>query len=1029
MFGVKAWMRARRAGRSTAHVLATWGVAWFVALACTVLIGLEAYRVTARRSMIIADERKATANLASSLIQHAELTFRTADAILIGGVERLEQEKLDAAQRERLKAWFAREVKTSTQFVAFGVIDENGTMVVNLFGEDDRAHFADREYFLYHRTHDDGALRIGRPVRSQSNGWLIPVTRRFNKADGTFGGVAIAGIDPRYFQDIYDRLELNNNSAVMLATTGGTVLVRRPFAEADVGRDMSQSTIVAQLNKAPSGSVEIQSPIDGVTRFNSYDQGRSYPVFITVAQDMDELLAPWRASAIRRMIETAAIAGFFLLMGVFVWRAAKELARNSNALRKTNIRFDAALANMPAGLSMFDADGRLVVWNDRYTELYGMSPDVIRRGADIFDIVEHRHHTGGGLENGVRAYVNDFRQELRETGRNRNTAHLKNGRTISVTNTAIAGGGWVAIHEDITERVDDEKALFEQAAELARINLRFDTALSHMAQGLCMFDERKRLVVWNKRFAELFDVPEKFLEVGTPYEDIIADRFARGVVKESDTSPAAVAAKVAELSSLPPDAHRVDELTDGRLILLSRQPMRGGGWLSIIEDITERRRAEAEIVHLARHDVLTGLANRAEFNEKLAEASRRLKRGGGAITIMMLDLDRFKAVNDTLGHPAGDELLIQVGRRLESTLRETDLLARLGGDEFAIIQEGGPAQREGAITLALRIISAISEPFDLSGFEVCIGTSVGIAMAPEHGTEPEGLLKSADLALYTAKAQGRNDFRIYEPDMLEAATSHQLAESELRDAIANEQFQLHYQPIVDVKTRQISGVEALVRWRHPIKGMVGPDQFIPLAESSGLIVPIGEWILQRACADASKWPEHIKLAVNISAVQFNRGKLFDSILCALVDSGLAPERLELEITETSLLENQEAHLATIRQLKNLGISLALDDFGTGYSSVTYLTNFPFDKIKIDRSFTHDILERRDYAAVVSSVLALARGIDKLTTVEGIETEQQFEYVRQAGVDLAQGYLFSPPVPASELDFTTRYRSVKQNMVA
>ena len=265
--------------------------------------------------------------------------------------------------------------------------------------------------------------------------------------------------------------------------------------------------------------------------------------------------------------------------------------------------------------------------------------------------------------------------------------------------------------------------------------------------------------------------------------------------------------------------------------------------------------------------------------------------------------------------------------------------------------------------------------------------------------------------------------------MLETAKTQQSAESELRDAIAQEQFELHYQPVVDIATRQICGVEALIRWRHPTKGLIAPDRFIPLAESIGLIVPLGERILQRACDEAATWPAHIKVAINVSAVQFKSGNLFDVILCTLVESGLAPERLELEITETSLLDNQEAHLATIRQLKNLGISIALDDFGTGYSSLTYLTNFPFDKIKIDRSFTRDVLKRRDYAAVVSSVLALAQGLGTITTVEGIETEQQLEYMRQAGVDLAQGYLFSRPVPASELDFTKRYMSGGREMVA
>ena len=764
-----------------------------------------------------------------------------------------------------------------------------------------------------------------------------------------------------------------------------------------------------------------------MTRYNSFEKGNTYPVFVVVAQNMEALLAPWRESAIRRLIETAVMAGLILLMGAFVWRATRNLAKSSLELSRTNARFDAALANMPAGLSMFDADGKLMVWNQRYLDLYGMSSEVVGPGTDVYDIASHRKQTGG-LDGDARTFVNDFWQGLRDVGRSENTTRLNNGHTISVVNTAMPGGGWVAIHEDITERVSDEEALFNQAAELARINMRFGTALSNMAQGLCMFDERKRLVVWNRRYAELHDVPEALLKVGTPFETLVADQLSRGVIK-GYTSADAVKARVAEVSELPPDSQRIEELADGRFVLLTRQPMRGGGWLTILEDITDRRRAEAEIVHLARHDVLTSLPNRAQFNEKLAEAGKRLKRGGAPVTVMMVDLDRFKNINDTLGHPAGDALLIEAGRRLKTTIRETDLLARLGGDEFAIIQEGGEAQHEGAISLALRILGAIGEPFDLNGFEVNIGASIGIAMAPEHGSEGEGLLKSADLALYTAKAEGRNDYRIYHPHMLETATSQQLAESELRDAIALSQFEVHYQPVVDVKNRKICGVEALVRWRHPVKGLVGPDKFIPLAEQTGLIAPIGEWILHRACSDAAKWPADINIAINISAVQFKKGNLFDVILCALVESGLEPTRLELEITETSMLENQEAHLATIRQLKNLGISLALDDFCTGYSSVTYLTNFPFDKIKIDKSFTQGVLERRDYAAVVSSVLALAQGLGKVTTVEGIETEAQFEYMRQAGVELAQGYLFSRPVPASELDFTIRYPSVKQNMVA
>jgi diguanylate cyclase (GGDEF)-like protein len=568
----------------------------------------------------------------------------------------------------------------------------------------------------------------------------------------------------------------------------------------------------------------------------------------------------------------------------------------------------------------------------------------------------------------------------------------------------------------VTAEKRSEGLLAAKAAELEIINDRFDAALSNMTQGISMFDGRRRLVVWNARYAEIYQLPQSLLKVGTSREDIANYIVSNGIAKDR-AADSDRANKDSDASGHPIDrsSSRIEELSDGRVILLSRQAMSDGGWLTTHEDITERRRAEKEIIHLARHDPLTGLANRAEFNAKLEEATKRLKRNGGAVTVMMLDLDKFKAVNDRLGHPAGDQLLVEVARRLKSSVRETDVLARLGGDEFAIIQESAAHQHEGAVALSLRIIHAITQPFDLGGQQASVGTSIGIVLAPEHGADPEELLQRADLALYNVKAGGRNDFRIFRPEMLEAVHSQQSAESELRDAIAGDEFKLHYQPQVDAKTRLLCGYEALIRWQHPTNGLVPPGDFILLAESTGLIVPLGEWVVQQACKDAALWPANIKVAVNISAVQFKKGNLFDVILCALVESGLAPQRLELEITETALLENQGAHLAAIRQLKNLGISLALDDFGTGHSSINYLTVFPFDKIKIDKSFTEGVLKRRDYKAVVASTLALAPGLGTATTAEGVETEEQFDYMREAGVDLVQGYLFGQPVPASELD--------------
>jgi diguanylate cyclase (GGDEF)-like protein len=414
--------------------------------------------------------------------------------------------------------------------------------------------------------------------------------------------------------------------------------------------------------------------------------------------------------------------------------------------------------------------------------------------------------------------------------------------------------------------------------------------------------------------------------------------------------------------------------------------------------------------------LLTGLANRAVFAEKLDEAAKRLQRHGTTFTVLMLDLDRFKNVNDTLGHPAGDQLLVEAAQRLGSSLRDTDVLARLGGDEFAIIQENEKNQSEGAIALALRIIGLIEQPFDLGGHRVSVGTSIGIAFAPEHGTDVESLLKKADVALYAAKSGGRNDFRVFQPELTEAADLQKSKEIELHEAISRNEFELHYQPVIDAKTRRICGAEVFVRWHHPSKGMLAPDQFLPLAESTRLILPLGEWILRQACLDAAAWPPHVRIAVNISATQLNKGNLFDLILCALVDSGLSPDRLELEIADTATLEsNQAANLRTIRQLRNLGVSVVLDNCGAGYSAASYLAGFPFDKIKIDKSLAQGFARRRDCAAVVASVLALARGLDIATTAKGIESSEQFEALLAAGVDFAQGNLFGRPVPNAELD--------------
>jgi diguanylate cyclase (GGDEF)-like protein/PAS domain S-box-containing protein len=436
--------------------------------------------------------------------------------------------------------------------------------------------------------------------------------------------------------------------------------------------------------------------------------------------------------------------------------------------------------------------------------------------------------------------------------------------------------------------------------------------------------------------------------------------------------------------------------------------------LVTVIDVTKRRQIEAHVSHMAQHDAMTGLANRSLLQTKIDDALLSV-RYGSRMALLCIDLDRFKEVNDSLGHAVGDELLRMTSERLLESVHVNDTVARLGGDEFAIVQcrINDP---EDAILLADRIIEAVSRPFKIKGNDVKIGASVGMVLAPDQTSDADNILKMANAALYQAKSAGRNCYRVFDQQMSQSMRARRDLELDLRQAVQRHEFELHYQPIIDAKTFRICGAEALIRWHHPARGMIPPDQFIPLAEESGTITQIGEWVLRTACLDAVAWPPGVKVAVNLSARQFSNRNLVDVVMYALAESGLPPDRLELEITETSLIESAVQCLSTLRQFKNLGITIALDDFGTGYSSFSQLTMYPFDKIKIDKSFTQNVVGRTDCAAIVRAALTLAQGLDIETTAEGIETAEQCMLLRLAGVTSLQGYLFKRPRPLAELDF-------------
>jgi diguanylate cyclase (GGDEF)-like protein len=455
------------------------------------------------------------------------------------------------------------------------------------------------------------------------------------------------------------------------------------------------------------------------------------------------------------------------------------------------------------------------------------------------------------------------------------------------------------------------------------------------------------------------------------------------------------------------------KMENGRVIAVLHQPMPGGGWLSTHEDVTEQHSHEEKIRHLARHDALTDLPNRVLFREEMDKIEARMRRGE-VMAVLQVDLDRFKDVNDRLGHAVGDAVLIEVARRMREASRETDVVARIGGDEFALLVGPLESPRQAA-RIADRIVKSVARPLTVEGNQILIGASIGIAMAPPDGTDPETLMKNADLALYKAKGDGRGAYRFFEQAMDDASRNRRALELSLRDGLAGEQFRLVFQPLFNLAENRIAGLEALLRWDHPERGLIAPGDFLPLAEETGMIVGIGDWVLREACRAAAGWPENVRVAVNLSPVQFRHRGLIESVEAALTEAALPPDRLELEITEQLLSTDTEATLATLNRLRAMGVRIALDDFGLEHSSLRHLQCFRFDKVKVDRSFVKSLLGGKDSMAVVTAMIGLGHSLGLATTAEGIETEEELEAVRAQGCEEVQGFLFSAPLPASGAD--------------
>lgn len=689
-----------------------------------------------------------------------------------------------------------------------------------------------------------------------------------------------------------------------------------------------------------------------------------------------------------------------------VHRQNAVLRQRENEARTHNQHFTSAVENMSHGLCMFDATERMIICNNNYMSMFGLTPEVVKPGITLFEVLRHSVEVGVAavtteeLYAERRAFIQGRRAATYQEG-------LSDGRIIAISHRPTAEGGWVSIFEDITERSRTEAGIKEQ-------NRRFDGALANMSQGLLMFDADARLIVRNERILEIYGVDENVFPLGATHRELVEMLVRHGLYAGMDTTSLVDSTRASLATSDTAPVHR--ELANGRTIAVSHRPMPGGGWVATFEDVTERRRTEARITYMAHHDPLTSLATRIVFRERLEHALVAAKRNRCPIAVLSLDLDRFKAVNDTLGHPVGDALLRSAADRLQASVRkDVDIVARLGGDEFVILQTDCE-QPGGADSLARRIIAAFAEAHCIDGHVINVSASIGIALAPDSGEDPDEVVKNADLALYRAKRDGRDGYCFFEAGMDIQVRARRELEFDLRGALARHEFEIHYQPEINIAGGETVGYEALLRWRCPKRGLVLPGEFIGIAEDTKLIVPIGDWVLRQACMDAVALRGEPKIAVNVSAIQFRTGELMQSVRSALAASGLPANRLELEITETVLIDDSDQVVETLYQLRELGVRIALDDFGTGYSSLSYLRRFAFDKIKIDRSFVRDIHDAGT-AAIIRAIIDLGLSLSMSTTAEGVETSDQLEMLRLLGCSEAQGYLIGFPEPASGAETT------------
>jgi diguanylate cyclase (GGDEF)-like protein/PAS domain S-box-containing protein len=982
---------------------------------CGVLLVAGIFAVTAMavgefRERTLANRERELENTVQLIARHFDQQFEDSDVVAADLIGQMNLPEISSPEmfRERMSGPAASKMLRSkispvSHLGDIAIYDVEGELINWSRAQPlPKINVSSRAYFQTFKSDPRAEPVLLESVRSFIIGkWTTIVARRLTLPDGTFVGAMVRRIDPDSYQTYFASVALAEGAAISLFDREGKMLARYPHVEEMIGRSYRDAPLMRKvLTEGGRHTLRVRSPVDGEERLGSAVPLRHFPLVIVATNTLTAALADWRQQT-GFMVTTAALSAIVIaqILYLIIRQINRQNREAQQRLEAERLRLDTALNNMSQGLILYDADGYIVTCNRRYADMFGLSHDVIKPGCHLREAMYHRKERGA-FSGDVEEFCADVMRIVAEGTISTRMHQLPNGRAFHVINTPLARGGWVATIEDITERRNLEQDRDRNYTFLREI-------IDHIPSQITVKDAHTRRYLLVNKIAEgIFGSI-----VGKTAADILPQSDADIVTRDDDAvlqSPDRLLEKEQSWRT-PTDGQRhtiskrigiCDEAGEPRYII------------NVIEDVTEQRITAEKIAHMAHYDALTDLPNRTLFREQIERELAKVA-GGAQFALLYIDVDEFKGINDSLGHHVGDELLKAIAGRIRDCLKAGDLIARLGGDEFAVIQTGITSSA-CVLAFVTKIYEAIRRPYHCLGHQLSTDASIGIALAPQDGSDLDQLIKNADLAMYGAKAEGRRTHRFFEPEMDASAKARLSMEQDLRQAIVDGGFEIHYQPLVNLRSGEVSGCEALLRWRHPERGMVSPAEFIPIAEDTGLINELGDWALRAACNEAAAWPSHVRLAVNVSPVQLKCDTLALKIAGALAASGLEPRRLELEITEAVLIRDDEAALSILHQLRSIGVRIALDDFGTGYSSLSYLKRFPFDKIKIDRCFVADIAEASGAPVIVQAVVNIAAASNMTTVAEGVETDAQREMLRALGCTEMQGYLFSAPKPASEV---------------